>query len=171
MRVEWQEIPGVVLSQAQVFSDDRGSFTKLASENHGFTSHQVASAFNQKAGTIRGMHWQTPPHAETKMLWVSSGKVLDVLVDMRPESATFGSWTGVELDDSTPHTLTVPTGVAHGYQTLVDNTSLIYLINGHFAPESGRTLLWNDQTVGIDWPLTVSRISEADQKGMLWEAP
>jgi dTDP-4-dehydrorhamnose 3,5-epimerase len=167
---ELAEMDGVVLSVGAAYPDERGAFSKLLNAGAGeeIAVTQIASSYNARSGTVRGMHLQVPPHGEIKRLWCAIGAIWDVLVDFRPESRTFGDWAGVRLSPDEPALLTVPMGVAHGFQTLVDATTVVYLIDGAFLPDHGRTLRWDDPTVGIDWPLPVTAISESDRSGRAW---
>jgi dTDP-4-dehydrorhamnose 3,5-epimerase len=170
VRRHWSEIAGVTRRAGRVHEDHRGSFTKYVGDgdDRPFAITQVASAHNRRAGTIRGLHFQARPHGETKRLWVAAGAIIDVLVDVRDGSPTYGDWTSVDLRAGEPAVLTVPEGVAHGYQTLEEDTAVTYLISGAFAPEAARTLLWCDPELDIPWPLEVSSISESDKAGQAW---
>jgi len=167
---QWSEIEGVAHRVGRIHADDRGSFTKYLETpaDAQLAVTQVGSAHNTRAGALRGLHFQEQPHGETKRLWVSAGAILDVLVDVRATSPTYGDWTSVELRAEEPALLTVPEGVAHGYQTLVDDTTVVYLITGEYVPAAARTLLWRDAAVGIAWPLQVSSISDSDVTGQPW---
>jgi dTDP-4-dehydrorhamnose 3,5-epimerase len=166
----WSEIDSVSHLAATAHADQRGNFTKYLDQpgDAQLAITQVGSAFNTRMGTVRGLHFQAQPHGETKRLWVSTGAIMDVLVDVRTESPTYGDWTSIELRAEEPAVLTVPAGVAHGYQTLVDDTTVVYLITGEFVPEAARTLLWSDPVLGIGWPLEVSSISDSDEAGQPW---
>lgn len=131
---------------------------------------QVASAHNAVRGTVRGMHYQVSPYEETKTLWCSAGAIFDVLIDLRKDEPTYGDWLSVELGREAM-AVHVPRGIAHGYQTLADDTVVSYVIRGHHDPASARTLLWNDPTVGVHWPLDVAAISDGDRNGIQWPAP
>jgi dTDP-4-dehydrorhamnose 3,5-epimerase len=172
MRVAWSEMAGVKVVSPRAFTDTRGIFLKLHDEGvngHGRLSvSQVAAARNSLRGTIRGLHLQTSPNEETKTLWCSSGEIWDVLVDTRTDQATYGHWAAVRLGAEEMETLTVPPGVAHGYQTLIDDSAIVYLIDGRYEPRSARTLAWDDPTVGIEWPLPPTAISENDRAGAPW---
>ena len=169
MRVEWSEMAGVELHPARAHADARGSFFKLyESSGEPTETRQVCTSYNHRSGTLRGLHLQLPPHEETKLVWCTAGALLDVLVDTREDSATYGAWTSVELRADDPELLVVPRGVAHGYQTLVDGTAIAYVIDGVHAPEDARTLAWDDPEVGIRWPLAVTAISPADKDGAAW---
>jgi dTDP-4-dehydrorhamnose 3,5-epimerase len=174
MVVEPTALRGVHLLHSDLHLDDRGSFRRVVDveelRGHGMDASvaQVSVATNTKAGTVRGMHYQVAPHEEAKTLWCTSGSVFDVLVDLRPDEPTFASWTAVELSAAAAHALHVPRGVAHGYQTLEDDTELTYLISTAYHPESARVLSWQDQSLGIDWPLPVTAISDRDREAPPW---
>lgn len=169
MKRPWSEIAGVDHRIGRVHADHRGGFTKhLDQPDDPMEVTQVATARNTRAGTVRGLHFQARPDGETKRLWVATGALVDILVDVRVDSATYGDWTSVALGADEPAVLTVPPGVAHGYQTLDDDTTVVYLITGAFVPESARTLFWRDATVGVDWPRDVTAISDSDEAGQPW---
>ena len=174
MRVEALRIAGAVLLVPEEHEDDRGSFRRvLAVEDLrllGLDPHidQVSAATNRRAGTIRGMHYQTAPHEESKTLWCSAGAVFDVLVDLRPEQPTYGEWLSVQLSADAPSALHVPPGVAHGYQTLEDDSEMVYLISTPHVPASSRSLSWQDPTLRIEWPLPVTSMSQRDREAPPW---
>lgn len=166
MRVDITDFAGVILHPSQVHHDERGSFVKLTDTLT--TATQVCTSHTSQSGTVRGLHVQLEPHPETKHLWCARGRVLDVLVDTRPDQPTYGDWACVELDGQQSRLLTVPPGVAHGYQSLTDDVLMSYLIYGEYAPESARTLRWDDPSVGIEWPMSLTCISESDRAGQPW---
>lgn len=169
MRVEWQDLAGVELHIAAQHTDERGTFVKHYSTSRpSVSAQQVCSSFNRVRGTLRGLHVQLAPHLETKLVWSTAGELWDVLVDARPEEPTYGCWTAIHLSASEGELLSVPAGVAHGYQTLVDGTSVAYVIDGGYSPDAARTLAWNDPTLAIAWPLDPTTMSLADRKGMAW---
>jgi dTDP-4-dehydrorhamnose 3,5-epimerase len=156
------------------FMDDRGSFSRV------FDSHELGlrgldsrvalcclSVSHQK-GTLRGMHYQTAPHSQAKVVRCSRGAIFDVLVDIRPSTLTPRSWWGVELSASSLRSLYVPPGVAHGFLTLEENTEVTYLISHERTSSSERGVLWNDPAFGIDWPFEPSVISDRDASYQLW---
>ncbi|MCF6377000.1 dTDP-4-dehydrorhamnose 3,5-epimerase family protein [Nocardioides KLBMP 9356] len=165
---------GVALVRGARHHDERGFLRKVLvtreAEEHGLDTRvaEVVSTANEVAGTIRGMHYQVAPAAEVKTLWVTDGSLLDVLVDLRPEEPTYGRWISVELSADDDVALHVPAGIAHGYQTLEDDTRLTYLISAGHSPEHARTLQWDDPTVAIEWPLPPTRISAKDREGHAW---
>lgn len=172
MRVEWSEMAGVEMTSPSEHADERGTFTKLYAggpdQVDRLSVAQVVVTHNLQRGTVRGLHVQVAPHLETKTLWCSSGEVWDVLVDTRSDQPSHGHWTANRLQAGVPHIITVPPGVAHGYQTLADASTLVYLIEGVHVSHSARTLAWDDPVVGIDWPLSASVISQRDRAGAPW---
>jgi dTDP-4-dehydrorhamnose 3,5-epimerase len=140
--------------------DDRGFFSRAwcqkEFEAKGLNSNVVQCnlAFNISKGTLRGMHYQIAPHEEAKIVRCIRGKVYDVIIDLRPESATYLQWIGVELSSKNRKMLYVPEKFAHGYLTLADNTELFYQVSHFYAPESESGFRWNDPTINIKWPQT-----------------
>ena len=149
-------------------SDHRGFFARgfCAQEflTHGLkpTVAQCNLSFNHKKGTVRGMHYQIAPAAETKLVRCTQGAIYDVIIDMRPESPTFLSHIGVELTADNHRALYVPEMFAHGYQTLTDNTEVTYQVGEFYTPGYERGLRYDDPFFSIDWPLAVTEISEKD---------
>jgi dTDP-4-dehydrorhamnose 3,5-epimerase len=125
---------------------------------------QCSISFNKKKGTLRGMHWQLPPYAETKLVRCTKGAIYDVIVDLREDSPTFLQWIAAELTAENRTALYVPKGFAHGFQTLEDNTEVFYQISNFYAPDYARGFRWNDPTFEINWPLEVSVISVKDKE-------
>ena len=151
-------------------TDDRGSFARafcreefdLMSLNGDWS--QVNISTSTRAGTIRGLHYQRAPHAEIKLIRATSGIVLDVLVDLRQESATYGKHASVLLDAAAKNAVYIPRGFAHGFQTLSDNCELLYFHSDVYVPNSEAGLNPLDPLLEIDWPLPVSKISDRDLK-------
>lgn len=160
---------GVYVMDEERLEDERGYFARTwcAREGaaRGLNSQfvQCSVSFNRNRGTLRGLHYQEPPHAEAKLIRCLRGAMYDVVVDLRPDSSTFRNWIAVELSDQNRRTLYVPEGCAHGFQTLTDNVEVYYQISQFFHPESARTVRWDDPLLGIEWPLAVRVISEKDQ--------
>ncbi|MGY2874545.1 dTDP-4-dehydrorhamnose 3,5-epimerase [Marmoricola sp. URHA0025 HA25] len=154
--------------------DSRGDFKRvldldlLPGAGRDPASTYLATALNRRRGTIRGLHYQEPPYEEAKTVWCTSGAIFDVLVDLRPDEPTFGQWISVDLHADDVTALHVPPGIAHGYQTIEDETVVSYLISGTYEPRSARTISWSDKTLAIDWPLQVSEISEQDEGAPPW---
>ena len=177
MTVEPLSLRGLALLRGARHEDDRGFLRKVLvaeeARSHSLDARveEVVTTANTVAGTVRGMHYQVAPHEETKTLWVTAGRLFDVLVDLRPDEPTYGEWVSVELSSDDDVALHVPAGIAHGYQTLEDDTSLTYLIGSGYAPDHARTLRWDDPTVGITWPLPVTRVSDRDREGHPWPPP
>ena len=117
------------------------------------------------AGTVRGLHYQIPPFAQTKLIRVLRGRILDVVVDLRRSSATYGQHTAVELGDSGDQLL-VPAGFAHGFCTLVADTEVFYKVSRYYSPEHDRGMLWNDPALGIAWPVANAEalLSDKDRR-------
>ena len=114
-------------------------------------------------GMLRGMHWQAAPHPETKLIRCTRGAVWDVVVDVRPESPTFGRWSGLELSESTARQLYVPAGFAHGFQCLTDDAELHYLMSDVYHPDLARGFRWDDPAVAIPWPIPNPVMSDRDK--------
>lgn len=174
MKAEPLAFAGAVLLRGEFLEDERGSFRRAVDaaqlEACGLEPHieQASVAFNHRRGTVRGFHYQVSPHEESKTLWCSSGSVYEVLVDLRPHQPTYGQWLSVTLSAGEPVSLHVPPGVAHGYQTLADNTELVYLISAPYVEQSARVLLWRDETLAVPWPLPAVSISERDREAPSW---
>ena len=123
---------------------------------------QANHSANAAAGTLRGMHHQHAPHGEVKVVRCVKGAIHDVIVDLRPESPTYRRWEGFDLDAASGRTLYVPAGFAHGFQTLEDDTHVVYQVSHPYTPGAEGGLRWNDPAFGIRWPLPVSVISDKD---------
>jgi dTDP-4-dehydrorhamnose 3,5-epimerase len=139
---------------------ERGLATEIA---------QASVSLNRKAGSLRGIHFQRPPHEEAKVVRCTRGALFDIIVDLRPSSSKFGVWQGFELTHDNRRQIYIPRGFAHGFQTLEDDTEVDYLISAFFAPEAAAGLRWNDPHLAIEWPLPVSFISEKDRQWPDWE--
>jgi dTDP-4-dehydrorhamnose 3,5-epimerase len=148
--------------------DDRGYFARTWCQrefaDHGLNERlaQCSLSFNQKKGTLRGMHYQEPPFAEAKLVRCPRGAIYDVIVDIRPSSPTFMKWAATELNSENHLMLYVPEGFAHGFQTLTDETEVYYQISEFYVPESARGFRWNDPAFGIRWPSADRTISSRD---------
>jgi dTDP-4-dehydrorhamnose 3,5-epimerase len=150
--------------------DTRGFFARAFCQKefkaHGLnpTIAQANIASNIRRGTLRGMHFQFPPAAETKLVRCTRGAILDIIVDLRPESATYLQHVAVELNEDNQRALYVPERFAHGYQALADKTDTSYQVGEFYTPEAESGLLHDDPRLGLKWPLPVSVISEKDLK-------
>jgi len=166
------ELRGAFLIDLEPHSDERGFFARVwcerEFEQHGLSTKVVQCnvAYNHTKSTLRGMHYQAPPHAEIKLVRCTRGGVYDVIVDLRPESPTYLRWLGVELTAENRRTLYVPEGFAHGYQTLADETETYYQVSASYEPTAERGVRWDDPAVDIVWPQTERRIIAA--KDLAW---
>lgn len=162
------ELPGTFIIDIVRIEDERGFFARsfCADEfrDHGLENGivQCSMSYNRQKGTLRGMHYQAAPHEEAKVVRCVRGAVFDVALDLRPSSAMYRRWMAVELSADNRRALYVPKGVAHGFQTLVDNTELYYEITERFAPEASRGVRWNDPAFGIEWPIGDPILSPRD---------
>lgn len=144
--------------------DARGYFartycrTTLGAAGVDFVPTQSSESYNAKAGTLRGLHFQRSPHTEDKIVRCTRGSIFDVVVDVRPDSATFGRWAGIELSDHNGAALFVPQGFAHGFQTLQDETTVYYMIAPDYVPTHAAGVRWDDPAIGIAWPQVSQRI-------------
>lgn len=161
-------IPGAFLITPEKFEDERGFFARTFCRNEfaklGLNSalEQCSLSFNKKKGTLRGMHYQAEPHAETKIVQCLKGAIYDVLLDLRPFSKTYKQWVAVTLTPERHQMIYIPKGVAHGFQTLENETELFYQISAPYVPLYSTGIRWNDPAFGIEWPLPVEVISKKD---------
>jgi dTDP-4-dehydrorhamnose 3,5-epimerase len=164
-------INGVFELLAQPFADRRGAFLNaFRSQELPFMSSwgdrgiaQVNLSRTEAVGTIRGLHLQAEPHSEAKLVWCLRGRVWDVAVDLRHDSATYGHWHAVELSPDQSNALLIPEGCAHGFQVLKPGSELLYLHSGSWEPEAETGVRWNDPTLAITWPLSVTDLSDRDR--------
>ena len=168
MRFVPTELEGAWIVEPERHSDERGFFARSWCQK-GFTQHglnpnlvQCNISFNRYQGTVRGMHFQKAPHEEAKLVRCTSGAIFDIIVDLRPNSATFLQHIGVQLDSMERNALFIPEGFAHGFQTLDDCTEVLYQMSIEYRPESATGLRWNDPALQIEWPLPISVISDKD---------
>lgn len=160
------EIEGAELIKMHSSSDNRGTFTKFqGSQKFQIELNSLAFSTNERVGTIRGLHFQTEPHAEEKIVTCIQGSIYDVLVDLRPNSTTFGKWAKYEMDARTSQQLYIPKGVAHGFQTLEPNSIIHYCLSSKYSPESSYAINPLGD-LGITWPLHEFTISERDSLGI-----
>lgn len=167
------ELKGAFIIDIERREDNRGFFARAFCQ-HEFEAHglkpiiaQANLAFNHKVGTLRGMHFQFPPSAETKLVRCTRGAILDIIVDLRPESPTYLEHIAVELNEDNSRALYVPERFAHGYQVLRDKTETSYQVGEFYTPGSEGGLMYNDSRLKLEWPLPVSVISEKDQQWKL----
>lgn len=149
--------------------DARGHFGRLFDAEiwaaHGLPTafEQENEAYTRAKGTLRGLHFQRPPHAETKIVRCVTGAVFDVFVDLRHGSPTYGQWDGHVLNGEAPRWLVIPKGFAHGYCTLTDDTLFAYKVDARYAPEAEAGLAWDDPTLAIRWPVQDPILSDRDR--------
>ena len=166
-------LAGAFIIDIEPRGDSRGFFARAFCQDefeaHGLKSviAQANLAFNATKGTLRGMHFQFPPKAETKLVRATRGAILDIIVDLRPESPTYLDHIEVELSADNHRGLYVPERFAHGYQVLEDNTETTYQVGEFYAPEMEGGLRYDDPRLGLEWPLPVGEMSEKDDNWKL----
>ncbi|HEX5653676.1 MAG TPA: dTDP-4-dehydrorhamnose 3,5-epimerase [Chitinophagaceae bacterium] len=169
MKFTQAPLAGSYIIELSPIIDDRGWFARTYCKQefeqigHGSEWLQLNHSFTSRMGTIRGMHFQFPPHQEIKMVRCIAGKVFDVIIDLRQGSPTLFQWFGTELSAANKRMLYIPTGFAHGFQTLADNCELIYHHSSYYTPGAEGGVRYNDSRINIEWPLTVADISARDQ--------
>ena len=157
-----------VLIRPRRMEDARGSFARVFCADsfraRGLVADFVQSnhSSNRHKGTLRGMHFQRAPHAEVKLVRVVAGAIHDVIIDLRPQSPTYGHWQGFDLSAENGEMLYVPEGFAHGFQTLQDGTEVTYQVSHDYTPSAEGGVRWDDPAFGIRWPLPVTVMSEKD---------
>jgi dTDP-4-dehydrorhamnose 3,5-epimerase len=162
-------LPGVHVIEPEPVKDERGFFARSWSagefgERGLHTSfEQCGISFTVKKGTLRGLHFQKPPHAEVKLVRCTAGAIYDVALDLRPESATFCKWFAVELTATNHSSLYIPEGCAHGLLTLTDNCEVYYQISARYHQASATGVRWNDPAFAITWPIADPMLSERDR--------
>lgn len=158
MKIEKTAIDGVLLLEPRVFGDERGFFMESFSQRifddaAGAPVHFVQDNHSRSAkGVLRGLHFQKPPHAQGKLVRVTAGAVFDVAVDIRPGSATFGTWVGEVLSAENHRQLWIPAGLAHGFLVLSDSADFLYKTTEYYAPQSEGSVRWDDPMLSIAWP-------------------
>lgn len=168
MNVLQTPLDGALVIEPKVFRDHRGFFlepyNRRTFAEHGIECEFVQDnhSFSRDKGVLRGLHFQRPPHAQTKLLRVLMGSLYDVIVDLRHDSSTCGQWYGVELSAENMRMLFVPRGFAHGFCTLEPNTHVFYKVDNFYAPGSDAGILWNDPGLNISWPVDEPILSAKD---------
>jgi len=162
------ELKGAFIIELEKLEDERGFFArtwdqKLFEEN-GLNSRivQCDISFNKLKGTIRGMHFQIPPHEEAKVVSCIKGKIYDVIIDLRSSSETYKKWFGCELSSENRKILYIPEGFAHGFETLENDTEVFYQMSEFYMPKYARGIKWNDESFDIKWPLNPTMMSQKD---------
>ena len=152
-------LPGAVVIEPERHHDERGYFTRTwcrrEFESMGLNSDlvQCSSSHTLQRGTLRGMHWQAPPHAEVKLVRCTRGAIWDAIIDLRLESPTYCQFFGIELTEQSGRALYIPAGFAHGFVTLENDTEVLYQMSNYFEPSAARGVRWNDPAFGIVWPV------------------
>jgi dTDP-4-dehydrorhamnose 3,5-epimerase len=159
MRFDKLEIEGAFAIAPEPAIDDRGDFARIFCTRE-FASRGLVDRFvqlsvsrNTRRGTVRGLHFQAAPFSETKIVRCTHGAVFDVIVDLRLASGTFGRWIGIELSATARNAVYIPENCAHGFQTLLDDCDVEYLISPEYVPSAARGMRWNDPRVAIEWPI------------------
>jgi len=161
-------LAGALIVDVARLEDERGFFgrsfceAEFAAQGVAVHMRQCSISYNARRGTLRGLHYQTPPHEEAKLVRCTAGAIFDVIVDIRPVSPTYRRWFGVELTAANRRALFVPEGFAHGFISLTEDSEVLYMISEPFAPGFGRGLRWNDPVLAIEWPLAPTVVSARD---------
>jgi len=175
MIIKPSDIHGVYTIHEEAYTDERGYFSRIYCEEEldkhklNIQLKQSNLSHNLQTGTIRGLHYQDQPHQETKFIRCISGAIYDVVIDLRRDSPTYLSKQGFELSPSTTQSIYIPKGCAHGYQTLTKDTSILYLVDENYHPESESGIRWDDPHFSIAWPLEPSIISKKDRAIPDWQ--
>ena len=163
-------LKGTYIIEPEKYEDDRGYFARVFCkkefEAHGFKLNMVQSniAFSRKKWILRGLHYQVNPYAEVKLVRCISGRIFDVIIDLRPESLTYKQWFGTELSAENNQMLLIPQNFAHGYQSLANGTEVFYQVSQFYTPDAERGVRWDDPAFNIQWPeMTNPIISEKDK--------
>jgi dTDP-4-dehydrorhamnose 3,5-epimerase len=163
----------LLLLQPRRFSDNRGwfveSWNKKRFEEFGVCVDFVQDnhSYSRPSGTIRGLHFQKPPHAQAKLVRCLKGSIFDVAVDLRRDSPTFGKWEGVELSAELGNQLFIPAGYAHGFLTLEPDCEIAYKVDAHYAPDADAGIAWDDPDLAIDWPINGLEVVLSDKDSQL----
>jgi dTDP-4-dehydrorhamnose 3,5-epimerase len=158
------DLKGVYVIEPERFEDERGFFAPAFSqrefEQRGLESRFVENSisYNRRRGTLRGLHYQTPPYGQAKLVRCTRGAIFDVAVDLRPASSTFRRWVSVELTAENRLMLYLPRDMGHGFQTLEDDTEVFYQVSTVFRPDAYKGLRWDDPAFSIEWPLVAERV-------------
>lgn len=170
MKVQQTEFPGLVVVEPTVFSDNRGFFMESYNRDV-FREHGIQADFMQDnharstgVGVLRGLHFQAPPTAQAKLVWVTRGSVVDVVVDLRVGSPTYKQWGQLRLSAENKLRLFIPTGFAHAYMTLSEQTEFLYKVDAPYSPQDEGGIRFDDPDLAIDWPVSEPVLSEKDTK-------
>ncbi|MEM6415046.1 MAG: dTDP-4-dehydrorhamnose 3,5-epimerase [Pseudomonadota bacterium] len=169
MKITPLKIDGPFVIEPKPFEDERGWFMRafcqdtLAEAGLNFHCKQINMSGNTRKGTVRGLHFQGPEAPEAKYLRCVSGSIFDVVVDMRPNSKTYGHWCGVEISSKERNAIYVPPQFAHGYVSLTDHTEVLYMTDANYTPSAENGVRFDDPSVGIEWPCKIEDASEKDR--------
>jgi dTDP-4-dehydrorhamnose 3,5-epimerase len=169
MRFTETKLKGAFIIELERLEDERGFFARSWCEREAAAYGlypkwvQCNISFNKQKATLRGMHYQSAPFAEAKLIRCTMGAIYDVLIDLRPDSSTFKQWVAIELSAENRRMLYIPEGFAHGFLTLDDNTEIFYQMSQFHAPTHARGVRWNDPAFAIEWPFDVRVISDKDR--------
>jgi dTDP-4-dehydrorhamnose 3,5-epimerase len=168
LRFSELSLRGAYLVEIEPRADERGFFARTFCEDEfaavGLVNHfpQASVSYNARRGTVRGMHFQAEPYEETKLVRCLAGNVYDVIVDLRPTSLTYRRSVGIELSAKSRSALYIPKGFAHGFQSLMDDSELLYMIDVSYVAGAARGVRWNDPSIGVEWPEPINAISDRD---------
>lgn len=174
MNVTKTHLEGVLIIEPSVFGDHRGWFMESYNQasfneagiNYNFV--QDNQSFSAVKGTLRGLHYQLNPKAQTKLVRCTRGAIFDVAVDIRKGSPTYGKWFGIELSAENKKQLLIPQGFAHGFMTITDDVEVQYKVDELYSPECDRGIIWNDPAIGIEWPIEITPVlSDKDKNAPL----
>ena len=169
MKIEHTKINGVNVIHSEPFKDDRGFFNRIFCQKElvlirpGIVISQINHSMTKIKGTIRGMHYQNPPHEEMKIVRCLKGSIFDIAIDLRKGSPTFLQWHSEILSEENMRALVIPEGFAHGFQSLEDDIELVYISTAPYCKEAERGVRFNDSKLNIQWPLATTVISEKDR--------
>ena len=174
MKITITKIEELKIIEPQVFGDHRGWFTETYSKSilaeYGVNLDFVQDnhSFSAVKGTLRGLHFQLNPKAQSKLVRCTRGSIFDVAVDIRKGSPSYGKWFGIELTAENKKQLLIPQGFAHGFMTLTDDVEVQYKVDELYAPECDRGIIWNDPSIGIEWPMDIKPVlSDKDKNAPL----
>lgn len=168
MKIIERSLKGVEEITLSPIEDARGFFMRVYDEQIfrdntlNMSWVQENHSYSVKKGTIRGLHFQFPPHCEAKLVRCIRGNILDIFVDLRKDSNTFGQWDSIELSENNHKMILIPRGFAHGYCTLVDNCVAVYKVDNYYRLEAEGGIIWNDETLNINWPVEKPILSKKD---------
>lgn len=167
LNINFPEMPGVFLISNDVYTDDRGYLVETFKKST-FAANSLPTEFKQDLlsssgkGVVRGLHYQTSPEAQGKLVSVLTGSIYDVVVDLRRDLPTFGKWKAFQLKSADAQSLWIPPGFAHGFQSLEDNTIVSYKLTEEYSSKKQRGIIWNDPFLKIKWPLQKAVLSDRD---------